>query len=158
MREFEAGGKTYKVNETISVARFNKYQEMQVELLYGMDMEQMVKNMQQIIQINNNISLNGTLRIKDITDVNSIAYNTLRGIENIGKEMHPALKICTLFVNTDDENVGDWDESLARQKVEDWKEIDMSFFLNLALSSISNFKENYKEAQAFLEQNQDLKE
>ena len=76
-----------------------------------------------------------------------ILNNLLNGNAKL-EEMEPtALKICSLFINTKDEDRTIWNADLCSNKINDWKleGYDMQDFFRLALGTVDGYADIYKE-------------
>ena len=67
--------------------------------------------------------------------------------EKLDQRHHPALMICALFVNADDEDQKVYDEAVMNSKIEDWQKegYDVNDFFHLAWNLVPSFIEVYKE-------------
>ena len=92
--------------------------------------------------------------INEITDLmNEVKFvecavrldNLRRGIAKLKDKEPSVLKLCTLFINTKDEDPSIWNNDLMTIKIEDWKAegIDIQDFFTLALNSVNGFIDIY---------------
>jgi hypothetical protein len=75
-------------------------------------------------------------------------HNLLTSVkEKLERRYHPALMICALFVNREDEDMGKLDEEFMKTKIEDWQKegFDVKDFFQLAWNLVPGFIEHYKD-------------
>lgn len=123
--KFEANGKTYYIEETISVERYKYYIMFQTEAAYGCDFAAMMKKWDEVWEMANK------MRFADIV---IIAHEMRNAIGGFGTRKHPAIAICALFCNTENEDRTKISEQLLNEKLKDWEEagIDVYSFFVLA--------------------------
>lgn len=123
--KFEANGKTYFIEETISVARYKYYIMFQTEAGYGCTFTQMMENWEKVYELANKMRF---------ADVAVIANEMKNAIGGFGTRKHPAIAICALFCNTENEDRKTISEQLLNEKLNDWEEagIDVYSFFVLA--------------------------
>lgn len=139
--KFEAGGKMYFVESNLSTARYQHYQKMQNELGFGMNFSSIINALNRAYAaLNERKDADAAVAIQMILE-RSLAVSEKKPI---------ALYVATLFVNTADENRAEWDRARAEQKIEDWSNIDVSFFLGLCLARTSDLMTQYKEVAELL--------
>lgn len=134
--QFEANGKIYYLENKLSVSRFCDFQILQRELWTGMSIQDFFKGIQDLEKLLNQ------MRFSDIALWVNQAKNHMSKI----KEKEPVMfKICTLFVNTEDEDRNKWDNDLVVKKMNDWKAsgIDSQDFFHIALTLAGGFVEHY---------------
>jgi hypothetical protein len=70
--------------------------------------------------------------------------NLLNGVSRIQNgQPHPLLMICTLFICEESEDQSKWSEAEAQEKVQDWANVDVGFFLASAKRLFSRFMNDY---------------
>jgi hypothetical protein len=130
--KFEANGKTYYLETKLTSSRYCEYQILQRELAMGMTIKEIYDGFSDMRKL-----LNQTRFVDSAVFVDKILTHCLKL-----KEKEPImLKICTLFVNTEDEDRTTWDNDLTVKKLEDWKRegIDVECFFRIALTLVSGF-------------------
>jgi hypothetical protein len=140
-RSFEANGKTYYIETSMSIDRWRDYQKMEVELSFGQSFKEIREGLKEIYT---------ALNAKDrLADAAVLTKNLLAGVATIDENRTPTvLKMCALFINTKDEDRTCIDQRRIDEKVEDWSRagIDHASFFHLALGSIPGFLSAYKES------------
>ena len=135
-KPFEAGGKTYVKHSSLTVDEYKEYELLQANVGFGMDFGSLQNKLKDVFAL---------LNKGKQADAAVKVHNILTGIgEKIEKRDNPALMICTLFLHEKD-NRQRWSEDLAKQKIEDWKEIDVSCFFQLAVNLVPQFLESLEE-------------
>lgn len=130
--EFVANGVTYYVEDLISIARYRYFRRFQNEIATGLthfDMVQLIKN--------NVKNLNGAMGgEKVLADMAYENINALNHCSNLEEKEPFEVWICTLFVNTKDEDRRIFDLPAMQEKIKNWETegIDMGFFTNAAES------------------------
>ena len=135
--EFEANGKTYYIESGLSVKRFCEFQILEKELAMGMSVQKVYETLGIIGQLLNQI------RFKDAAvQLDKI----LHGMAKLPEKEPVVFKICTLFLNTKDENRADWGNDLVVSKMNDWKAegIDVNDFFTLAFNLVPGYTKLYK--------------
>lgn len=138
----EANGKKYKFLNELTIERFKALDRMEVEFFYGFDMQKMFEKLKASFE---------DLNKNKIADASVKVYNLMKGIaDRIDEREHIVLRICSLFLVTDDEDVTKWDEELAKEKAADWaaEGYAMSDFFSLAATSLPGFLKSYEEVTA----------
>jgi len=139
LESFEANGRKYKVVRSLSVQRWIEFEIAQVELGFGVSFSDMVRTLNKVYADANKGKL---------ADVAVTAYNALNGIKTrMEDRTHPVLKICSLFINYEGEDIGVWSEDLAKEKQTDWMAAGMSmdYFFQFALHAVENLFTVYGE-------------
>lgn len=134
--QFEANGKTHYLENKLAVGRFCEFQILQRELWTGMSVQDFFKVFMDIEKLLNQ------LRFNDI----AISVNQVKAHMAKVKEKEPVMfKICTLFINTEEEDRNKWDNDLVVKKMHDWKEsgIDSHDFFHIALTLVPGFVEQF---------------
>jgi len=137
-RSFKANGTEYFIEKSISQDRFLMYQKLQIELAYETGFAGMYKSLTKLYEL---------LNQQKFADCAVIAHNALNGIKTTEERRIPALELAALFVNTKDEDRKVITQDMVDVKLADWKAegLDITPFFQLAISSITGFKEIYSE-------------
>lgn len=136
-RFFEANGKKYFIETKLSIARFHEYQIFEKEAGFSMSFASMVDAIKEAYQDLNQLKA---------ADASVKLHNLLAGISKVAEKEHVLLKMCALFINTEDEDRGEIDDDLISAKIEDWKnEYEINGFFMLALNTVNGFLRIYSE-------------
>lgn len=148
VREFQANGKRYIIMDKITVLRYKEYEKLVPRLTFGLDFNEMYKNLEKMY---------AALNKQQFANSAVICHNMMNGISNVNdpNRVHPAMMMAALVINREDENPGSYDETLMMDKINDWtvEGFDMMSFFELSLNSIQGFRETlvkYTQAQAEL--------
>jgi len=136
--EFVANGKLYFIEPEISVERFQKMQEIEIELAYGVSYKKMFEGLKECYEYLND---------QQFADAAVFLHNLMNSIGKLEERESPIMEYCTMFINTADEDRKVVDEKVMSNKLEDWKKEGInyhSFFL-LAVNMVRGLKENYLE-------------
>lgn len=119
-----ASGKKYIVYPSLTTKRFEVFEQMQIEMEYGVSVSGFRAEVQKAYD---------KLNEPKFADAATILNNVLNGTSRIeNRQPHPLLMICALFICGDDEDQSRWNDSEAQEKIQDWAGVDVSFFLNCA--------------------------
>ena len=135
---FPANGKKYTVESTVSFMRWNMYQKLQIELGYGVTFEEMFNRL---------TTAYGLLNAQKFADAACEIRDIMKGVADVGKRDVPTvIKMCALFINTEDEDRRTITDAQITAKHVDWANegYDVNSFFQLALHSIPNLVNIYK--------------
>lgn len=133
-KSFETPGGTYYVNEDITVGRYQHYQKMEIQLGFSLRFSGIVEGLLTSFNaLNERRDADAAVAIKQL----------LEGVTLIQEKKPIAMYVATLFVNKSGENLSEWSEALANEKIKDWTNINTGFFLGLALALVRGFPEKY---------------
>src|SRR5690242_16734585 len=136
-RRFTANGKVYNIETELSINRFHEYQIYEKEAGFSMDFKSIVHSIKDAYQDINQLKA---------ADAAVKLHNVLAGIAKVQEKEHTLLKMCALFINTDDEDRGIINADMISTKIEDWgKEYEVQGFFTLALNTINGFLQIYAE-------------
>lgn len=141
-KTIHANGKEYKLINELPIARFKELDKMEVEFFYGFDMKGMFDKLKATFE---------DLNKSRIGDASVKIHNLMKGIaDRVDKREHIVLRICSLFLITDDEDLTTWSEDLASQKADDWAKegYSMTDFFSLVASFLPGFMKSYEEVTA----------
>ena len=137
---FTANGIKYLINgEPLSIARFEALERLQLEAEVGGTVKDAFAKIEKALEYLNKMRA---------VDAGIELRNALLGLSRIVEERHsPLLLICTLFIIKEGENLAEWNESEAIEKIEDWtmEGYAMTDFFGLAVSLLPSFMVNYNE-------------
>lgn len=116
---FGISGAKYIIYPTLSVARYQEFERIEAEI--GLASGSARKDVQKIYDY---------LNAGKVADATVTTYNLLQGLVRIDdKQQSRIMLACTLFINSEGENVAEWSEAAATEKIVDWGHIDARFFL-----------------------------
>ena len=133
-RSFVANGNKYYVSSELSVARFHEFQILEIEAKMGIKISNIGVEMAKVWDLWN--------KMRD-ADAKVAFWKLMEGIEQIVHREHVLMRICTLFINRENEDLGKINEDLISQKIEDWAEYEHGSFFTLALNSVNGFFKDY---------------
>lgn len=147
---FQANGKTYYINSSLTIERYAELQIFQAEIGPGMEYEKIFKKLHDVYKLINKMQF---------ADAAVYVNDLIRGFSKLEEKEPTILKICTLMCNTDDEDRTTYNNDLAVKKIEDWKRegIDMRDFFQLASGLVSGFLDVYKTATLIISEQKNEK-
>lgn len=146
---FVANGNVYYFADSLSITRYQIYEELSTEMTFGTNFSGLMKTFREI----NDASQNWEVVGKAMHRIFELTYNQMRAIGNyVQHGENKLLKFCALFIVRAGEDLATWDEHLASEKINDWtvEGFAMKDFFHLAYKRINGFRENY----AYLFQNE----
>lgn len=138
---FTANGKTYHIERNLSVDRWIRKQELEIELGFGVEFGEMRENWNKVYNIISD--RNGKLG-----DIAVIAYNMSNGISRSFDRQPQILKFCALFMNLEDEDRRTISDEQIEVKINDWRKegLGIDGFFAFSLSLIKDFRDDYLKA------------
>jgi hypothetical protein len=137
-----AAPRKYFIHDTLSVARFEMFEDFQMLLAKGRDYAAVFASQKKIHEL---------LNQSKVADAAIENYNSMTLVrDKLEKRHHPALMICALFANQESEDMAKYDEVAMNNKIDDWiKEgYSMNDFFSLAFSFARDIMESYNEILA----------
>lgn len=137
--KLHANGKDYSIQTELSINRFKVLEELEVEFYYGFTMQEMFDKLKEAW----NLLDKGKMAQAPVK-----LHNLMTGIaEKVDKREPVMLRICSLFIVTQDEDVNSWSEELAKEKIDDWSKegYDINDFFSLAANLVPGFIKDYNE-------------
>lgn len=135
---FVANGVTYHIESQLSIERFCEYQLLEKEAGFGMSFKKIFENLQDLHKL-----MNGVKFVEAAVKLD----NLMRGVAKLEEREPTLLKICALFINTEDEDRAVINNDMIVKKIDDWKqEYDVKGFFTLALNTVDGFMEIYANA------------
>lgn len=134
---FTANGKAYRIEGALSIERYAELQLLEKELAYGFTVKDIFNKLKLLWDYLNKLKFaEAAVLVRDL----------MAGATRVSERTPTTLKICALFINTEDEDRGTITQEMINKKIEDWKAegIDMRDFFSVASSSINGFLEIYK--------------
>ena len=138
--EFEANGKIYFLEPQISIERFRKMNEFEIELSFATTFKKHYAGLNELRAIMNEARfVDGAVKLNDI----------MLGMHKIldNSNHHPILKYCALILNTDQEDRRAYDEKVMNDKIKDWQEegVPIMSFFSVALHTVSGLHPSLKD-------------
>lgn len=137
--EFVANGTNYRIEGALTIERYAELQILEKELGYASSFKAIYEKMQKAYDLLNKQKFaDSAVQINDI----------MRGVAKAQEREPTILKICTLFINTENEDRTKLDKDVNERKIADWKKegIDMRDFFLVASNSVNGFLEIYRNA------------
>ncbi|WP_437918587.1 hypothetical protein [Sphingobacterium sp. LRF_L2] len=134
-KTFKANGKLYYIEPgDISIDRYAKYEELALELQYGVSQAEMFANWKQVTQLANELKF---------SDIAVLANNMQNGLIKLMDRQNTSLKMCTLFINEENEDRTKISDDMISNKINDWREEGYTVgpFFQLALAFSGLIKE-----------------
>lgn len=116
----------YRIVESLSVDKWQEFLIIQQEVAYGLTFDEFFAIDKEIYNALNKL---------DFVRATSLLYNRMNAIQQgIEKRNDPILKLCTLFLIREDEDESIYNESLCKEKLDDWRNsgVDFKDFFHLA--------------------------
>lgn len=137
-RSFEANGNKYVIESSLSIERYIQFQKIEVEFAYGVGFLGVYNALKKAIEHLNKLQL---------ADAIVLLANTLTSINNNDKKKVPALDMCGLFINRENEDRRYISDEILAEKQKDWEAegIPADFFLSIAQNLVRNYKEVLKQ-------------
>lgn len=132
---FQANGKTYYIEEKLSIDRWLMMNDLQIQLGFGAEYQEMQQKWFDVIDLGNKLKF---------SDIVIIAHNMVNGISKV-YDRHPMiLKFCALYMNTEDEDRGIITDDMINAKIDDWRleGLGMDGFFIFSLSIANGLAEN----------------
>lgn len=139
VKYFEANGRKYHVSKMLSVERWRQYEDLQPLVGFGRSFQDIFDSVKKAYE---------ALQHPKIADASVTLHNILIGVkEKLDQRHDPALQICALFVNAEDEDETKYDEEVMKRKIQDWQEEGYAIqdFFSLAWNLVPGFIDIYKD-------------
>lgn len=147
--KFDANGKTYYLQTTLSMGRYQSFKKMEMELGFNLNFKTLAdKLIAAYSAANDNRFADTVVALKQTMDGIALFNENRYGI---------AQYVSTLFINTLEEDKSKWDKALAESKLQDWENIDSAFFLSFALAQVRSFPEKLEEITRMIQKAGDVK-
>lgn len=137
-KQFDANGKTYYIETSLSFERYIMYQKMQHQLAWDAGFYGVYETLKKTYELVNQMKF---------ADAAVQLHNTMSGLKMVDSREVPALTLCALFINTEEEDRKIINDDMIKKKLADWEAegLDILPFFQLAMDSIQNFKKVYSE-------------
>lgn len=141
-RQFQASGHTYFVEDALSIERYKAFQRMEIELGYTLSFSDLANKIKKAYDLHND---------SKFADAAVLLWNIMEGAAAISEKKPISLYVATLFINRSDEDRTVWSKTLAEEKLKDWSNIEVNFFLIVALSKVRGFSQSLQEISEMME-------
>ena len=132
---FECDGRKFYVNESLSFARYRELQKISLEFGFSATFEDIFNNLAKSIESYNK---------HDYFNMSITIYKIQEGIKNLPEKDDPALRLCALFINEENEDSTVYNEGVMKSKIDCWgKEIEVNGFFYLAASLVPGWMPFY---------------
>ena len=139
-KSFTANGHEYVISQGLSVDRWRKYEELQIELGFGTNLQSIFTRVKEAY---------GYLNEVKIADAAVILHNIMWGVKDrLENRVDKTLLMCALFMNRKEgEDVTKYDEDFMEEKIKDWAEegYDTQSFFHIAWNLVPGFFEAFNE-------------
>ena len=139
---FEANGKKYRISKSLCIERWRHFEDLQAMVGFGRSFDDLFKSFKDIWSA---LDEKGGAKV---ASASIICHNAMTGIKTkLEERHHPALMMCTLFINYDGEDEKVYNEETMKSKIDDWQKegYDINDFFTLAWSLVPSFIETYNE-------------
>jgi hypothetical protein len=130
---FEASEIKYLILPSLTIERFRQFEKLQITLGWNADYQTLATGIRKAYD---------SLQTMKVADASVTLSNLLGGIarKTDGRE-HEVLLLCSLFVVREGENISEWSETEATEKIADWKRggYDVADFFDLAWRLVKDF-------------------
>lgn len=133
-RVFVANGNKYFISSELSVARFHEFQILQLEINLNLTLQDVGVKLAEWAKLKNQ---------QRALDADILIWKLIEGVQNVGQREHVLLRVCALYMNRENEDLGTISEDMISQKIEDWAEYNVNDFFGRALNSTNGFYANY---------------
>lgn len=143
-RSFEANGKTYFIESSLSISRFHQYQIYEKEAGFSITFNTLVNELKEVYNLLNTMK---------VADASVRINNVLVGTSKLAEKESVLLKICALFMNTAEEDRGEINDDMISAKIQDWQdEYEVEGFFSRALNTVNGFFKHYAEMHQIISQ------
>ncbi len=135
----EANGKKYKIHKDLTIARYKVMEQLEVEFYYGFTAKDLFDRLKLAYK---------DMNAGKLADSAVKVYQVMEGVADRIDEREPVvLRLCSLFLSVEGEDMTKWDEDLAKAKIEDWQEEGymMNDFFTLVANLVPGFIKHYQE-------------
>lgn len=134
---FVANGVKYNIEGSLSMARYIEYLKLEIEFGYNAGYAGVYKEVTKAI---------GHLNKTNFVDSAVTLTRILEGQGNLQNKYIPAVNICGLFFNTDDEDRRVITDEMLDKKIKNWEKegIEVGFFLKMASVLVRGYQKNYE--------------
>lgn len=135
-REFTANGNKYYILGEVTMERYQKMQELQIELGFAASYKEIYDGLGEIEQMLNEVRF-----VDAAVTINNLRRKTA-GLE---KRHHEIQKYCACFIVRDDEKITEFSEKVMDEKIADWNAegINPDSFFALAVNTVRGLRDNW---------------
>lgn len=140
---FQANGKTYYIEGSLSIERYAEYQILEKELGLGVSFKSLFDGLQGLWHNLNKMQFaEASVKVNDM----------IRGVAKLEEREPAVLKICALYFNTEDEDRTTITHDQITQKIQDWKieGLDMRDFFDHAFKLVNGFLSAYQKVSRII--------
>lgn len=140
---FTANGHEYRVMKSLSIDRYEAYEVLQVEIGFSRSFQQFHEQAKEALALCNKVASGKEV----FADLAILLRDMVIGCALLdGKQTPSILKMCSLFIVRENEDLKTIDDQVIQDKVDDWRQegIDVRFFFQFALHSIPGFIEAFR--------------
>lgn len=136
--DFECEGKHFYLTDSLGFVRYRKSQEIMLEFGFSASFLDIYHN----LEIAKEYFDKGKYYNMAITH-----FKIMEGIKNLNEKDDPALRLCALFINEEDEDISKYDEALMKAKISCWaSELEVGPFFYLAAGLVNHWTNAYEKA------------
>lgn len=120
---FEVDGRKFFVKDSLSFKRYKELQKISIEFGFSASFEDIFNNLKAGVEYYNK---------HDYFNMSITLYKTMEGVTNIETKDDPALRICALFIDEENEDPTVYNEAMMKSKIDCWGgalSIDPFFYL-----------------------------
>ncbi len=128
--------------DSLTVGRYKLLQPLELKFAFGASSDVMVKLC--------NIVCNEFDGKVDKSIVMEHVFNLRKSFIDSMTRMDAYLHYCALWTTSEGEDISELTDQQAKEKIEDWKHIDVGFFLEIAQIKVAHYIENYKETSLII--------
>lgn len=133
---FECGGKKFYIRESLSFTRYKEMQKIMVEFGFSATFDDIFKKLKESVESYNKL---------DFFNMSVTIYKILEGVKDIQTKDDPALRLCALFIDEENEDPTKYDESQMKAKIDCWgSELEVGPFFYLATSLVPTWMYAYQ--------------
>ncbi len=141
---FIACGKKFILNEKLSFDYYREFCRIQPEFAYNVTFSTLFNNVKNAFESLKDLKINA-MKVSDIQEPLIRLWNIMEGVKNFEEKSDPALRICSLFLITEDENITVFDKTVMDEKINLWaKEYSINGFFVLAANLVIGFRSAYE--------------
>lgn len=133
-RHFECQGRKFILKESLSFVRYRELQKLNLEFGFSATFYDIFKNIETAWNLLNSVKL---------AEAAVVLHNIMHGVVSLDEKEDPALRLCALFIDEEGEDPTKYDEAKMKEKIDYWKELDVSPFFQLAADLIPKWLQSY---------------
>lgn len=140
---FTANNREYRVVKSLSLDRYEAYELLGVEVGFARTFEKMQKSAETALELCNHVVSGKPV----FADLAIELRDLVIGCTLVGTKQTPGvLKLCSLFIVREGEDLKTFDQATMEEKIMDWRVegIAVDYFFQFALHSIPGFIEAYR--------------